>query len=119
MFKDILEESWAYQKILREGLEEGREQGMEEGIKEGIKEGVKQGRREERDANLKMWRESLITFTDTHFPVLSSLVKKQVRAIEDPLVLQGVMVSLFSAKSVEEARKSLLALGHGNDMKRE
>lgn len=115
MFKDILEESWAYQKILREGLEEGRERGLEEGIKEGIK----QGRREERDANLKMWRESLITFTDTHFPVLSSLVKKQVKAIEDPMVLQGVMVGLFSAKTVEEARQYLLTLEHGNDMKRD
>ena len=115
MFKDILEESWAYQKILREGLEEGRERELEEGIKEGIK----QGRQEERDANLKMWRQSLITFTDTHFPVLSSLAKKQVGAIKDPTVLQGVIVSLFAAKSVEEATQYLLTLGNPKDTKKD
>ena len=113
MFKDILKDSWAYQDILREGLEEGRERGMEEGIKEGIKEGIEK----ERQANLKMWRQALVTFTETHFPVLSSLAKKQGQAIEDPRLLQGIMVSLFSAKSVEEAGQYLLSSGRDNNTK--
>ena len=115
MFRDILEESWAYQKILREGLEEGRERGLEEGRQKGLQE----GRQKEREANLKMWRQSLITFTETHFPVLSSLAKRQVGAVKDPVVLQGVMVSLFAAKSVEEARQYLLAMGKDKDTKKD
>ena len=105
MFRDILKDSWAYQDILREGLEEGREQGIEE------------GRQKERDANLKMWRQALMTFTETHFPDLSSLAKKRMAAVEDPMVLQRVIVSLFSAQTVEEARQYLLTLGNDNDTK--
>lgn len=115
MFKDILKESWAYQDILREGLEEGREQGIEQGIKRGIKQGIEQGRQKERDANLKMWRQALLSLTETHFPGLTFLAKKQANAVEDPMVLQRVMVSLFSAKTVEEARQYLLTLESNND----
>ena len=115
MFKDILEESWAYQDILREGLEEGREQGREQGIEQGIE----QGRQEERDANLKMWRQALMTFTDTHYSSLSSLAKKWADTVEDPMILQRVMVSLFSANTVEEARQCLLPLGNDNDTKQD
>lgn len=111
MFKDILKESWAYQDILREGLEEG--------IERGIEQGIEQGRQKERKANLKMWRQALTSFTGTHFPDLSSLAKKQVRAIEDPMVLQRVMVSLFSAQTVEEAKHYLLTLGSDNDTKKD
>ncbi len=119
MLKDILKESWAYQDILREGLEEGIERGIEQGIEKGIERGIEEGRQKERKANLKMWRQALISFTGTHFPDLSSLAKKQVRAIEDPMVLQRVMVSLFSAKTVEEARHYLLTLESDNGTKKE
>lgn len=107
MFKDILKESWAYQDILREGLEEGREQGIE------------QGRQKERDANLKMWRQALMSLTETHFPDLTSLANKRANAVEDPMVLQRVMVSLFSAKTMEEARQYLLTLVNDNDSKKD
>src|SRR5579863_322321 len=86
MFKDILKESWAYQDILREGLEEGREQGREQGIEQGIE----QGRQKERDANLKMWRQALMSLTETHFPDLTSLANKRASTVEDPMVLQRV-----------------------------
>ena len=131
MLKDILKESWAYQDILREGLEEGIERGIEQGIeqgtkrgiergiKQGIEQGIEQGQRKERQAVLKRWRQKLIRSVGNRFPEVASLVRKQVKAIDDPLALEELMFDLFSAKTVEEARQCLLMLENDNASKKD
>ena len=93
MYQDILEESWVYQKILREGLEEGREQGIEEG--------------------LQALRQTLITFMETRFPALVPLAKQQIDAIKSSDVLQCILNKMFSMHTSEEAEQYLLTLGDG------
>lgn len=103
MLRDILQESWAFQDILREGLEVGIEQGLEQGIK--------QGQEKERQAELKRWRQKLLHSVEKRFPDVVPLLRKQVKAIDDPLVLEELMFELLPAKTAEEARQCLLTFG--------
>ena len=92
MYQDILQESWVYQEI----LQEGREQGFEEGREQAL-------------------RQTLISYLETHFPVLVPLAKQQTSTIKDTDVLQSVIVKMFAVQRVEEAERYLLTLG--NDAK--
>jgi len=87
VFQDILKESWAYQEILREGLEEGREQGLQQGV--------------------QALRQTLVSFIEMHFPTIAPLAKKQTDVIEDPVVLQNLIIKMFTARTAEEAKQYL------------
>jgi len=45
MYKDIVEESWVYQKVMQQGLEKGLEQGLEKGLEKGLEQGLGLGER--------------------------------------------------------------------------
>ena len=98
VFQDILKESWAYQEILREGLEEGREQGREQGLEEGREQGV------------QALRQTLMSFMEMHFPTIAPLAKKQTDIIEDPVVLQNLIIKMFTVQTAEEAKQYLMAV---------
>jgi predicted transposase/invertase (TIGR01784 family) len=102
MLEDILEESWTYQYIVNKGLEEGR--------KEGLEEGRKEGREEELQEWLQTQRKGLISAVQKRFPELVASVTERVNHVEDPHVLQDVMLKLASTLDNEEARKALLEL---------
>ena len=103
VFQDILKESWAYQEILREGLEEGREQGLEEGREQGLEEGREEGLQQ----GVQALRQTLVSFIELHFPTVAPLAKKQTDVIKDPVVLQNLIVKLFTARTPEEAKQYL------------
>ncbi|MGI9060852.1 MAG: hypothetical protein ACR2H5_19990, partial [Ktedonobacteraceae bacterium] len=72
MYKKDLEESYIYQKILREGREEGREKGREEGQRESL-------------------RETFIGFLNARYPMLVDLAQEQISGITEIKQLQEIL----------------------------
>lgn len=86
MFKDIIEESWTYQEIKRKGWEEDRQEW------------------------LRTQRKGLITVVQARFPDLLADATERANRVEDPHVLQDIMLKVALAQSGEEAEKQLLEL---------
>lgn len=112
MLHDVLEESWVYQEIKKKGLEQGLEQGLQQGLERGLERGIQQGRDEveARIRELRQQRKTLIAFLETHFPAMVPLVKVQTYDIDDPEVLQNLLIDLFHARSDEEAERTISSL---------
>lgn len=89
MARDILRDTWAYQEIMHEGLEEERKQ------------------------RLKDQRQMLMALAQAHFPRLLSLAEKQAEAIEEPDVLQRLLLKLLAIQAEEEAQEALLSVEPG------
>ncbi len=97
MYKDILSESWAYQEILKEGLDIGLERGLEEGREEGREQGLEEGNQRMRNIS--------ISLIEDHFPSLLDSAKELVQAIKDPDRLQRLLMDVVSAQTLEEAEQ--------------
>ena len=114
VLQDALRGTWAYQEIMQEGWEEGLQKGMTEGIEKGIEKGIvegrAEGRAEERLQRVKDQRQLLMTLVQAHFPNLVELTQQRANAVEDPEVLQGVVLKLVSAQTEEEAQQLLLSM---------
>ena len=85
---DILRETPIYQEILKEGLERGQFEEL---------------------------RQAIVDIVVEHFPKLVRSAKKQVAAIEDPELLQHVLVKVSVAQTAEEAKQQLLALKEADE----
>jgi flagellar biosynthesis/type III secretory pathway protein FliH len=96
MLEDILRDTWFYQRILKEGEQKGREGGIEE------------GREEERKRELQRLNQILVSSVEANFPSLVPLARKYADTINDPDVLQKVMIQLLTTKDVDIARSHLL-----------
>jgi len=96
---DILRETRAYQEMTKESREEGREEGRQEGLEEGRQEG-----------KLEALRQTLLTFAQERFhnAKMTRLTKGQAAIINDPDVLQGLILKVSLAQTLEEAQKYLL-----------
>jgi len=88
---DILEESWAYQEMIKKGLEKGLQQGLKKG-------------------ELQAQRETLLDIVQAQFPELTSLTKKQTSITKDPQLLRHLTVKISTVQSANEAEQLLLAL---------
>ncbi|HWS83572.1 MAG TPA: hypothetical protein VN207_04875 [Ktedonobacteraceae bacterium] len=86
MLKDILEESWTYQKIKKEGLEEGLEQG------------------------LQAQRQSLVLLVQTHYPALLQLAQEVCNAIRTLEGLKDLFQKVLLAKDELGVRQLLLSV---------
>ena len=87
MYQKELEDSWAYQGILREGIEQGIEQGRE------------------------ALRETLIGLIAMRYPTLADLAKEQTRLIKDISILQQAVIKVAALQTAGEIEEYLLALG--------
>jgi len=92
---DVLQESRAYQKIKQEGREEGREEGLFQGRKEG---------------ELQALRQALLAIVETYFPTIARLATKRTTEVQDPVVLQNLIIKIGRTQTLEEARQYMLAL---------
>jgi predicted transposase YdaD len=83
---DILREAPLYQEILQEGREEGRQE------------------------RIQALRQMLLKFVQARFPArkMIQLAKGQVALIEDPEVLQDLILKVGLAQTAEEAQNYLL-----------
>ncbi|HET9919299.1 MAG TPA: hypothetical protein VFQ30_05625 [Ktedonobacteraceae bacterium] len=104
MLKHILEESWAYQEM----YEEATEKGLRDGLQRGLEQGLEKGREQERQRELQYQRQALATYVEMHFPALASLLRERVEQIEEPEILQRLLITLFAAQSAEDARNMIL-----------
>ena len=108
MLHDILEESWAYKEIVQKGLAQGMQK------QQGMQQGVQQGRNEERlDARrreLRHQRQVLSTYIEKHFPDIVPLAIAQTNDIDDPEVLQRLLLDLLSAQSDDEVEQAILSI---------
>jgi hypothetical protein len=80
---DVLQESKAYQRIKQEGREEGELQAL---------------------------HQALLAIVETYFPTIVGLVTKQTSEVQNPMVLQKLIVKISRAQTLEEARQYMLAL---------
>jgi predicted transposase YdaD len=116
---DVLRETPVYQEMtrwareeglqegLREGLQEGLQEGRREGLQEGRQEGLQEGRHEGRHEGLQ---QALLAILTERFPKLLRLAKKQMAVIEEPEILQLLIVKMSIAQSAEEAKQYLLEI---------
>ena len=100
---DVLRETPVYQEMTRWA----REEGLREGILEGIREGRREGRQEGRQEGLQ---QALLVILTERFPKLIRLAKKQMAVIEEPEILQLLIVKMSVAQSPEEAKQYLLEI---------
>jgi len=87
MYKKDLEESYIYQKILKEGREEGREEGQREAL-----------------------RETLVGFLNARYPMLVDLAREQISGITDIKRLQEILNKVFYLQTAGEIEEYLLSL---------
>lgn len=90
---DILRESPAFQKIMQEGWKEG----MQEGRQEGIQEGILQGH-----------RQTLLKIVNARSPKILHLAKGRGAIIDDPDVLEDLIVKISTAQTLQEAQNYLI-----------
>ena len=85
--------------MTKESREEGREEGRQEGLEEGRQEG-----------KLEALRQTLLTIAQERFhnAKLTRLTKGQATIINDPDVLQDLILKVSLAQTLEEAQKYLL-----------
>jgi predicted transposase YdaD len=98
---------WAPEEGLREGILEGIREGRREGRQEGLEEGRLEGRQEGRQEGLQ---QALLVILTERFPKLIRLAKKQMAVIEEPEILQLLIVKMSVAQSPEEAKQYLLEI---------
>jgi hypothetical protein len=87
---NVLREAPFYQEILQEGREEGLEKGREEG--------------------LQLLRQTLVKFVQARFPAskMVRLAKGQAAIIDDPTILQDLILKVGLAQSTDEVQQYLL-----------
>jgi len=104
---DLLRETPVYQDILQEGREEGLEQGLKQGLDQGFSKGREEGRRE---GSLQALRHMLLSAVQARFPTpkLIRQAKGQAAIIEDPTVLENLILKVSLAQTAEEAENHLL-----------
>ena len=107
MLYDILLETRAYRELTKESRKEGIEEGLKKGRKEGIEEGIEKGLEKGKVEGL---REALLTLVQARFPdpKITRLAKGQAAIIDDPAVLQGLIVKVGLAQTLEEVQQYLL-----------
>ncbi len=111
MLYDILRETRAFRELSKEsrqeGIEEGRKEGIEEGRKEGIEEGIEKGLEK---GKVEALREALLNMVQARFSnsKIARLAKGQAAMIDDPAVLQDLIVKVGLARTLEEAQHYLL-----------
>ncbi len=96
VYQDIIQESWVYQQIVKEGIEKGIEKGIEQGIEQGIEKGV---------------RRTLLNYVEARFPTMLDLAKEQTSLINNAEILQRVTAKLFTLQTSSEVEEYLLSLG--------
>ena len=86
---DVLRDTPVYQEMTRWAREEGLEEGRQEGRLEGLQQAV-------------------FAILTERFPKLIRLARKQMAVIEEPEILQFLIVKLSIARSEEEAKQYLI-----------
>ncbi|TMD92899.1 MAG: hypothetical protein E6I79_04385 [Chloroflexi bacterium] len=96
LLDEILRNTPAYQKILKEGRAEGLEEGLEKGRQEALQR------------EIQRQREALLDVIRARFPKIVRQAKKQVASIEDTSILLHLIIKMTTVPTAEEATQLLL-----------
>lgn len=91
--QDIIQQTPLYQFWTREALEEGLKAGKAEGLLEGKLAGM---------------RQTLVSIVRARFPRLAGLARTQAAQINDPDVLDDLIIQISTASKAQEVRRALL-----------
>jgi len=100
VLQDIFRDTPVYKHIFAQGKEEGKEEGIVLGIKQGIEK--------ERQEIVQGVRQTLLTLVAERFPKLKTLAKGQLSLIEQPQILDNLILKIALARTQEEAQDYLL-----------
>jgi predicted transposase YdaD len=104
MYRDIIEESWVYQEILREGMEKGADQGLSQGLERGLNQGLALGE-----------QRALLAIIQKRFPDVEQVVRQLISKVTDPNLLESLIADVSVAQTSQEALEVLSVLdGHTN-----
>lgn len=98
MYREILEDSWVYQKVKKQAKAEGRKEGKAEGKAEGKREGLAQGE-----------QRVLLAIIQRRFPDIQETAEKMIVGITDAKVLEDLAVTISVAQTPREALQALNA----------
>ena len=101
---DMLRETRAYREMTKESREEGLQEGLEKGLQEGLEKG-----------KLEALRQTLLHVVQSRFPKIARLAKGQAAIIDDPEVLDALIVKMSIAQTREEAKQYLLEVYEDED----
>ena len=100
--EDILSEAPLYKSLIARGKEEELEKGLEE------------GREKERERLLHSSRDMLLTLLEKRFPNLSAKAQEIFLTINNPDVLQNLILNVAVAQNEKEAEQYLLEVTQQN-----
>ena len=123
MYRDTLEDSWVYQKILREGHEKGLSQGLEKGLSQGLEKGLSQGLEKGLSQGLALGEQrALLAIIQKRFPEIVPSVRQRISGVTDTNLLENLIADVSVAQTAQEALEVLSALkgnGHRNGREEE
>lgn len=100
MLDEVLRNTPAYQRILKEGRDEGLDEGLEKGLEIGRQEAYRQ--------ELLRQRETLLDIIRERFPKIVRQVRPQIYAIENTAPLLRLIVKIATVPTAEEAQQLIL-----------
>ncbi len=96
MYKDILEESWVYQELIRRGVEQGLEKGPVQGLEKGLDRGQTQGE-----------QRALLTIIQKRLPVILETSRELVSKITDAGKLETLIGEVSVAQNAQDVLQML------------
>jgi len=96
-FEDMMQETWVFREIGLSFFEKEAEQSPAETFKQGFNQGLELG-----------LRQGIVSFLQTRFPEMLTLMYRRIGSIKDTKVLQAVLDKLLKAQTVEEVKQILL-----------
>ncbi len=107
MLRDVMKETWAFQKAELEGHEEEIPQRFQMAFMQGVHQAHTE--------ILQELRQTLVKIVRLRFPNLVRLAKKQTFAVADSAILRELLVKMSIAQSSEEAVIYLLEIDEDED----
>ncbi len=107
MLRDVMKETWAFQKTALEGHEEELPQQFQMAFMQGIHQAHKE--------ILQELRQTLVKIVRLRFPNVVRLAKKQTSTIDDSAILRDLIVKMSIAQTSEEVVIYLLEVDEDED----
>ena len=107
MLRDVMKETWAFQKAELEGHEEELPQRFQMAFMQGVHQAHTE--------ILQELRHTLVKIVRLRFPNLVRLAKKQTFSIADSAILRDLIVKMSIAQTSEEAVIYLLEVDEDED----
>ncbi len=107
MLRDVIKETWAFQKAELEGQEEELPQRFQMAFMQGVHQAHTE--------ILHELRQTLLKIVRLRFPSVLRLAKKQTFSIDDSAILRELLVKMSIAQTSEDAVIYLLEIDEDED----